>query len=199
MAPARAAGTPPPILFYFLSLPYLLSPPLLSVKCFPAVLGCRRQAYLSCTPRGGEGDLWNMIFPFPFERPTGPPCFKRAERRGADLAPSACIRQIPAAKGSRHISERPLCFSGCAFVPPPGFSGPSGFGTSRSPPPGNWFPAYKMGARQAPVLFFGLYRNAAGESKRAFAFSSEYSEDGIQYQKAAARSGKSPVYGKRSR
>lgn len=69
MAPARAAGTPPPILFYFLSLPYLLSPTLLSVKCFPAVFGCRRQAYLSCTRRGREGDLWNIIFPFPFERP----------------------------------------------------------------------------------------------------------------------------------
>jgi hypothetical protein len=121
MAPARAAGTLPPILFYFLSPPYLLSPPLLPVKCFPAVLGRRRQAYLSCTPRGREGDLRNMIFPFPFERPTGPPCFKRAGRRGAGLAPSARIRQTPAAKGSRHMSERPLCFSGCAFVPPPGF------------------------------------------------------------------------------
>ena len=109
------------LLFSFPSLPYLLSPPLLPVKCFPAVFGCRRQAYLSCTPRGGEGNLRNMIFPFPFERPTGPPCFKRAERRGADLAPSARVRQIPAAKGSRHISERPLCFSGCAFVPSPGF------------------------------------------------------------------------------
>ena len=32
----------------------LLSPPLLSVKCFPAVFGGRRQAYLSCTPRGRE-------------------------------------------------------------------------------------------------------------------------------------------------
>ena len=55
-----------------------------------------------------------------------------------------------------------ICLNGpCAFPAAPlflrrAFSGLSGFGTSRSPRPGNWFPTCKMGARQAPVLFFGF-------------------------------------------
>ncbi len=107
-----------------------------------------------------------MIFPFHFERSTSLPCFKRAGRRGAGLAPSACIRQIPAAKGSRHISERPLCFSGCAFVPPPGFSGPSGFGTSRSPPPPvTGFQHTKWAPGRRPFCFLGFIETPPGRVK----------------------------------
>ncbi len=195
MAPARAAGTPLPILFYFLSLLYPLSgtPPVPAAslcKMLPRRIWGQASGLSELhTPRQGKG-LLNMIFPLPFERPAGPPCFKRVGRRSAGLAPSARIRQNLAAKGSRHISEWPLCFSGCAFVPPPGFSGPSGFGTSRSPAAG--FQHTKWAPGRRPFCFLGFSEMSPAVPWRVKGLSPSVPGEArwaIQYQKDAARSG----------
>lgn len=198
-------STPLPILFYFLSLPYPLSgaPPVPAAslcKMLPRRIWGQASGLSELhTPRQGKG-LLNMIFPLPFERPAGPPCFKRVGRRSAGLAPSARIRQNLAAKGSRHISEWSLCFSGCAFVPPPGFSGPSGFGTSRSPAAG--FQHTKWAPGRRPFCFLGFSEMSPAVPGRVKGLSPSVPGEarwGIQYQKEAARNGKGPVYGRRGK